>query len=73
LVLWCSNGYCQDASLILGTENIDLLSPLIALGRRDWKNKHIRPIRRLLVRKAMFGNASRWYITILPWVVPDII
>jgi hypothetical protein len=33
--VWCSNGYCQDASLILGTENIDLLSPLIALGRRD--------------------------------------
>jgi len=26
-----SNGYCQDASTLYGTENIDLLSPLIAL------------------------------------------
>lgn len=34
-VLPLTNGYCKDAALILGAENLDLLSPLIALEHRD--------------------------------------
>ena len=30
-----SNGYCKDTASILGAENIDLLSPLIALDHCD--------------------------------------
>ncbi|XP_023323078.1 uncharacterized protein LOC111697341 isoform X2 [Eurytemora carolleeae] len=33
--LFLSNGYCQEAATFLGAENIDLLSPLIALEHNE--------------------------------------
>ncbi len=30
-----ANGYCHDTAAILGSSNLDLLSPLLALGHED--------------------------------------